>query len=44
MAFEITISPIKITTVDIKILTINNVFKKFFVLLIYSDNFIYNGW
>ena len=34
-------SPIRITTADIKILTINKLFKKVLVLLKYSDSFIY---
>ena len=40
-AFEITISPIIITTQEIKMLTTNNLFKNNFVLLIYSDTLIY---
>ena len=40
MALDITKNPINITILDIKILTINNLFKKDLVLSKYSDNFI----
>ncbi len=40
IALDITKNPINITILDIKILTINNLFKKDLVLSKYSDNFI----
>ena len=39
-ALEITISPIRITKPEIKMLTINNLFRKLFVLFMYSDTLI----
>ena len=40
-ALDITISPIKITKPEIKILAINNLLKNSFVLFIYSSNLMY---
>ena len=39
-ALEITISPIRITKPEINMLTINNLFRKLFVLFMYSDTLI----